>query len=119
MLQDGLQARPNDIERYRMLKNLGWGYKCLGDREKAEQYLQQAIVLGNEKNLTGDRGAPHCLLARIYESRMGISYARKSWEACFEFAHDGHSIEVDLWKKDAEARLQKLNNERVDRETSI
>ena len=108
LLQKGLQARPNAIERYRMRKNLGWAYACLGDSRQAERELKRAIAFGNERDLTGDRGAPHCLLARVYESRAGTNLARKSWEKCLEFAHDGHSIEVDLWKKDAKERLQNM-----------
>ena len=118
LLDRGLRAKPKDIERYRMLKNLGWALKCLDDLKTAEQYLQQAIAFGNEKDITGDRGAPHCLLAQVYESRTEALRARASWEKCLKFAHERHSIEVDIWRRDAREHLQNIEWE-AERETAF
>ncbi len=89
--------------KYAILKNLGWVTFQQGDYSSAGDYLDKAIALKKTTNIQSNLGAPHCLLAQVYE-KLQDKNAKTEWEACLSFA-DPSNPDEQQWLITATQRL--------------
>jgi tetratricopeptide (TPR) repeat protein len=102
--QQGLQQTQKPILRSALYRNLGWIYWIQADYTKAEENLQKAL------NLQEDRTEAYCLLALVRESQGRETEALAPWKSC----RDGDAknrVEILTWQTMAKQRL--LKSEKV------
>jgi tetratricopeptide (TPR) repeat protein len=99
------------ITRYTLLKNRGWANLSLGNLERAEDDLRDALTLREEG------AAAHCLLAQVFEAKTardpvsGINAAMPEWEECIRLhsaANQGDIVEA-VWLARGNERLHPRN----------
>lgn len=71
-----LSSEEMQIERYNLLKNLGWMWLGQGRLLEADEFLQQAIAQNPE------RAAAHCLHAQVLTALEQAEAAQASWLSC-------------------------------------
>ena len=100
LLKKGLRlAEDDEIKvRYALWKNLGWVRLEQQRYDEAKEALKQAISLDR------NRGAAHCLLARVLEVTGDSAAALVEWQYCGDRARDDHPDE-DTWLATARQRL--------------
>jgi serine/threonine protein kinase len=97
--QQGLQHTQKPRVRSALYRNLGWIYWMQADYTKAEENLQQALLLQE------DRTEAYCLLALVRESQGQKTEALEIWKSC----RDGKAknrVEILTWQTMARQRLQ-------------
>jgi Tfp pilus assembly protein PilF len=90
--------------KYSILKNLGWAKLQQGDYASAGDYLEKAIAIKQSTNLDGNLGAPHCLLAQVYEGLKESKEALIEWDNCLSLA-DANNPDESQWLLTAQKKL--------------
>ncbi len=103
ILSDGLKLPLTNLERYAILKNLGWAQLELARQGKAT-YEQAEVPLRQAIALEDDSGSPHCLLAQVFEAKALKSESLAQWRKCLDFGDPEHPDERN-WIKNARQRL--------------
>ncbi|HEY7404723.1 MAG TPA: tetratricopeptide repeat protein [Candidatus Angelobacter sp.] len=100
LLDRAMNLKPKEpAVQYSLYKNYGWTTFELNQMGQAQQSLESAIALAPE------RGAAHCLLAKVFESQGKITAALPEWESCVA---DTRPSEVEPeWYNEAQERLRK------------
>jgi DNA-binding winged helix-turn-helix (wHTH) protein len=100
LLDRGMNNNPQENSvKYSFEKNYGWANYELRNLVVAEQQLRQAITLDP------NRGAAHCLLAKVLNAEGRDAEARPEWEACL-----GYSSQTEVepeWRNEALEQLSK------------
>jgi tetratricopeptide (TPR) repeat protein len=99
LLRIARDKKPNTLERYFILKNMGWAKLKQKDSAEAEVLLREAIELENKG------GAAHCLLAQILEAQGAKKSALLAWGNCSKWASPNRP-EEDEWINLARKRLE-------------
>jgi tetratricopeptide (TPR) repeat protein len=99
LLRIARDKKPNTLERYFILKNMGWAKLKQKDSAEAEVLLREAIELENKG------GAAHCLLAQILEAQGAKKSALLAWGNCNKWASPNQP-EEDEWINLARKRLE-------------
>ena len=99
ILRIARDKKPNNLERYFILKNMGWARFKQKDCAEAEVLLREAIELNNKG------GAAHCLLAQILEGQGAKKSALLAWGNCNKWASPNRP-EEDEWINIARKRLE-------------
>lgn len=97
--QQGLQHTHKPSVRSALYRNLGWIYWMQADYTQAEENLQKALQLQE------DRTEAYCLLALVKESQGKETEALELWKSC----RDGNAknrVEILTWQTMARQRLQ-------------
>jgi tetratricopeptide (TPR) repeat protein len=88
------------LEKYLILKNLGWARLKQKDYAEAKVQLEEAIALKESPQLRDklkeNIAAPHCLLAQVYQAQNNKSAASDQWSYCLGNANRGNPDE-DSW----------------------
>jgi DNA-binding winged helix-turn-helix (wHTH) protein/Tfp pilus assembly protein PilF len=100
LLDRAMSLKPQEpAVQYSLYKNYGWATFELNQTRQAQQSLKSAIARAPE------RGAAHCLLAKVLESQGEITAALPEWESCVA---DTSPSEVEPeWRNEAQERLRK------------
>ncbi|MFL6388945.1 MAG: winged helix-turn-helix domain-containing protein [Terriglobales bacterium] len=100
LLERAMSLKPQEpAVQYSLYKNYGWATFELNQMGQAQQSLKSAIALAPE------RGAAHCLLAKVLENQGKITAALPEWESC---AADTSPSEVEPeWRNEAQERLKR------------
>ncbi len=85
--------------RYSLHKNYGWANFELRQLGQAEQNLKLALAVNS------DRGAAHCLLAKVLDAQQKAAVALAEWEACAAYSNQ-EEVEPE-WRNEAQERLRK------------
>jgi DNA-binding winged helix-turn-helix (wHTH) protein/Tfp pilus assembly protein PilF len=100
LIDRGLRSNPQEASvRYSLLKNAGWANFELRNYARAEQDLRRAM------QLQADRGAAHCLLAKLLHGEGRDADAKSEWESCL-----GYSSQPEVepeWRNEALEHLSK------------
>ena len=104
LLQTGLNLVEDEEALYAMQKNMGWALLGLNRLSEAEAWLQEAILLKN------DRAAAYCLLAQVLESQGSPEVALYMWENCLRYANGANPDEHN-WIGMATQRLDSQGDE--------
>lgn len=73
---DDLANPEIQVEKYNLLKNLGWMWLEQKQFVEADEFLQQAIAQNSQ------RAAAHCLQAQALEGLKRSNEAKRSWDLC-------------------------------------
>lgn len=98
LTHQGLQQTQKPNVRSALYRNLGWIYWIQTDYAKAEENLQKALQLQE------DRTEAYCLLALVRESQNRETEALEPWKSC----RDGEArnqVEILTWQTMARQRL--------------
>jgi DNA-binding winged helix-turn-helix (wHTH) protein/Tfp pilus assembly protein PilF len=100
LLDRAMNLKPKEpAVQYSLYKNYGWATFELKQMDHAQQSLKSAIALAPE------RGAAHCLMAKVLEGEGKMTSAIPEWESC---AADQSPSEVEPeWRNEAQERLRK------------
>jgi DNA-binding winged helix-turn-helix (wHTH) protein/Tfp pilus assembly protein PilF len=100
LLDRAMSLKPKEpAVQYSLYKNYGWATFELNQMGQAQQSLKSAIALAPE------RGAAHCLLAKVLEGQGKVAAALPEWESC---AADTSLSEVEPeWHNEAQERLRR------------
>ena len=100
LLDRAMNLKPQEPSvQYSLHKNYGWANFELRQLGQAEQHLRFAVALDSE------RGAAHCLLAKVLDAQRRATSALSEWEACAAY---GSQSEVEPeWRNEAQERLRK------------
>jgi len=100
LIDRALSLSPKETSvQYSLLKNAGWANFELRNYARAEQDLRHAI------QLQPNRGAAHCLLAKLLHADGMDTDAKPEWESCL-----GYSSQPEVepeWRNDALEQLSK------------
>jgi len=100
LLDRGLSSNPQETSvKYTFEKNYGWANYELRNSVQAEQRLRLAI------KLDPNRGAAHCLLAKLLHAEGRDTEAKLEWESCV-----GYSSQPEVepeWRNEALEQLSK------------
>jgi DNA-binding winged helix-turn-helix (wHTH) protein/Flp pilus assembly protein TadD len=100
LLDRAMNLKPQEPSvQYSLRKNYGWANFELHEWGLAEQNLRFAVALNSE------RGAAHCLLAKILDAQGRATSALSEWEACAAYASQPE-VEPE-WRNEAQERLSK------------
>jgi len=100
LLDRGLSNDPQEVSvKYSFHKNYGWANLELRNYSRAEQDLRLAIQLDSE------RGAAHCLLAKVLEGEGKVVEAHSEWERCLAYSIQ-EEVEPE-WRNEAQERISK------------
>jgi tetratricopeptide (TPR) repeat protein len=98
--EEALQFAKNDFQRYPLYKNWGWALFELQQYDKAQDALQKAIIVNNQ------RGSAYCLLAQVLEAQSLFIKAKQEWKKCQHFG-DSEIPEEKTWIEMAKQRFKK------------
>ena len=100
LIDRGLSSNPKETSvQYSLLKNAGWANFELRNYTRADQDLRHAI------QLQPNRGAAHCLLAKLLHAEGSDADAITEWEFCV-----GYSSQPEVepeWRNEAVEQLSK------------
>jgi len=99
LLRIARDKKPNNLEKYFILKNMGWAKLKQKEYTEAEVLLREAIELENKG------GAAHCLLAQILDNQGANKSALLAWDNCRKWASPNRSEEGE-WINKARKRLE-------------
>jgi tetratricopeptide (TPR) repeat protein len=100
LLDRALSLKPQEPSvRYSLYKNYGWANFELRQLGQAEQNLRFAVALD------ANRGAAHCLLAKVLDAQGRATGAVSEWELCAAYSSQGE-VEPE-WRNEAVERLSK------------
>ena len=100
LLDRALSLKPQERSvRYSLYKNYGWVNLELNELVQAEQNLKFAV------GLDANRGAAHCLLAKVFDAHGRGTEAKSEWDACVAFSSQAE-VEPE-WRNEAVERLSK------------
>ena len=100
LLDRALNLKPQEPSvLYSLYKNYGWANFELHHLGQAEQNLRLAVALNSE------RGAAHCLLAKVLDAQERAAVALAEWEACVAYSSQ-EEVEPE-WRNEAQERLSK------------
>jgi tetratricopeptide (TPR) repeat protein len=100
LLDRAMNLKPQEPSvQYSLYKNYGWANFELRQLGQAEQNLKTAVTLD------ADRGAAHCLLAKVRDAQGKGASALGEWEACAAYASQPE-VEPE-WRNEAQERLGK------------
>lgn len=97
---EGLKRSQKQKVRSALYRNLGWIYWMQGDYTKAEENLQQAL------DLQEDRTEAYCLLALVRESQGQTTEALEHWKSCLD-GDVKERVEILTLQTMARQRLEK------------
>lgn len=98
----GLQQSQKPNVRSALYRNLGWIFWIQGDYTKAEENLQQALELQE------DRTEAYCLLALVREAQGRTPQALDQWKSCLD-GDVKQRVEISVLQTFAQQRLNTLN----------
>jgi DNA-binding winged helix-turn-helix (wHTH) protein/Tfp pilus assembly protein PilF len=99
LLDRALSLKPKETSvQYSLFKNYGWANFGLHNLGQAEQNLRSAV------ELYPDRGAAHCLLAKVLAAQERATSAVGEWETCV--AYSNQDVEPE-WLNEAKESLGK------------
>jgi DNA-binding winged helix-turn-helix (wHTH) protein/Tfp pilus assembly protein PilF len=100
LLDRAMNLKPQEPSvQYSLHKNYGWANFELRQLGQAEQNLKFAVAVNS------DRGAAHCLLAKVLDVREKAAVALAEWEACAAYSSQ-EEVEPE-WRNEAQERLRK------------
>jgi DNA-binding SARP family transcriptional activator len=100
LLDRALNLKPQEPSvQYSLRKNYAWANLELQQFGQAEQNLRLAVALGP------NRGAAHCLLAKVVEAEGRIADANPEWESCLWYS--GQPEVEPEWRNEALEHLSK------------
>jgi DNA-binding winged helix-turn-helix (wHTH) protein len=100
LLDRALSLKPLEPSvRYSLYKNYGWANLELHQLGQAEQNLKFAVALD------ANRGAAHCLLAKVLNLQSRGTEEWSEWDACVAYSGQGE-VEAE-WRNEAVERLSK------------
>ncbi|HZI58494.1 MAG TPA: winged helix-turn-helix domain-containing protein [Verrucomicrobiae bacterium] len=100
LLDRAMSLKPKESSvQYSLYKNYGWANFELKQMGQAQQSLKFAIALAP------DRGAAHCLLAKVLEGQGKATVALSEWESCVA---DTSPSEVEPeWRNEGQEYLRR------------
>lgn len=99
LLDHAMSFKPKEpAVQYSLYKNYGWAAFELNQMGQAQQSLRSAVALAPE------RGAAHCLLAKVLEGQGKGTDASPEWESCL--ADTSSDVEPE-WRNEAQDRLRR------------
>ncbi|MBD1836606.1 hypothetical protein H6F61_28970 [Cyanobacteria bacterium FACHB-472] len=104
LLRIAWNKNPNNLEKYFILKNMGWARVEQKEYPDAEVLLQEAIELNNKG------GAAYCLMAKILDNRGDNKSALLAWDNCRKWASQNRPEENE-WINLARKRLEAKGND--------
>ncbi len=100
LLDRAMSLKPEEPSvQYSLHKNYGWANFELHQLGQAEQNLKFAVAVNSE------RGAAHCLLAKVLDTQEKAAVALAEWEACAAYSSQ-EEVEPE-WRNEAQERLRK------------
>jgi tetratricopeptide (TPR) repeat protein len=100
LLDRAINLKPQEPSvQYSLHKNYGWANFELHHLEQAERDLRLAIGMNSE------RGAAHCVLAKVLDAQERAAVALTEWESCA--AYSGQEEMEPEWRNEAQERLRK------------
>jgi DNA-binding winged helix-turn-helix (wHTH) protein/Tfp pilus assembly protein PilF len=100
LLDRAMNLNPQEPSvQYSLRKNYGWANFELQQLGQAEQNLRVAIALNPE------RGAAHCLLAKVLDAQNHAAVSLPEWESCIAYSSQ-EEVEPE-WRNEAQERLGK------------
>jgi serine/threonine protein kinase len=100
LLDRALSLKPQEPSvQYSLHKNYGWANFELRQLGQAEHNLRFAVAVNSE------RGAAHCLLAKVLDAQEKAAVALAEWEACAAYSSQ-EEVEPE-WRNEAQERLRK------------
>lgn len=100
LLDRALSLKPQEPSvQYSLHKNYGWANFELHHLGQAEQNLRLAVALNSE------RGAAHCLLAKVLDAQEKVAVALAEWESCAAYSSQ-EEVEPE-WRNEAQEQLRK------------
>ena len=99
MLRIARDKKPNELENYFILKNMGWA------RLKQKDYAEAEVLLRDAIEINSMGGAAYCLLAQVLEEWENKNSALWAWENCSLWASP-NLPEEDEWINVARKRLK-------------
>jgi len=100
LLDRAMNLKPQEPSvQYSLRKNYGWANFELRQLGQAEQNLRFAVAVNSE------RGAAHCLLAKVLDAQERADVALAEWEACAAYSSQ-EEVEPE-WRNEAQERLRK------------
>jgi len=100
LLERAMNLKPQEpLVQYSLRKNYGWANFELHQLGQAEQNLRFAVALNSE------RGAAHCLLAKVLDAQQRAAVALAEWESCAAYSSQ-EEVEPE-WRNEVQERLSK------------
>lgn len=100
LLDRAMNLKPQEPSvQYSLHKNYGWANFELHQFGQAEQNLRFAVALNSE------RGAAHCLLAKVLDAQGRPEVALAEWESCAAYSNQ-EEVEPE-WRNEAQERIRK------------
>jgi DNA-binding winged helix-turn-helix (wHTH) protein/Tfp pilus assembly protein PilF len=99
LIDRALSLNPQETSvQYSLLKNAGWANFELRNYIRAEQDLRHAT------QLQSNRGAAHCLLAKVLDAEGRGAEAYPEWEACLSYSSQS-DVEPE-WRNQAQEHIE-------------
>jgi DNA-binding winged helix-turn-helix (wHTH) protein/Tfp pilus assembly protein PilF len=99
LIDRALSLNPQETSvQYSLLKNAGWANFELRNDIRAEQDLKHAT------QLQSNRGAAHCLLAKVLDAEAREAEAYPEWEECLSYSSQS-DVEPE-WRNEAQEHIQ-------------
>lgn len=99
LLSEGLNIAERPIDRYVLLKNLGWAQLELEQYDSAETSLKEAIKIDNK------RGTAYCLIGQVYENISDRADMINSYRNCLQYG-DRSNVDERQWMTHAQQVLE-------------
>lgn len=100
LLDRAMNLKPQEPSvQYSLHKNYGWANLELRQFGQAEKNLRFAVAVNS------DRGAAHCLLAKVLDAQERASVALAEWESCAAYSNQ-EEVEPE-WRNEAQEHLRK------------
>jgi tetratricopeptide (TPR) repeat protein len=100
LLDRAMNLKPQEPSvQYSLHKNYGWANFELHQLGQAEQNLRFAVAVNSE------RGAAHCLLAKVLDTEEKAAVALAEWEGCAAYSSQ-EEVEPE-WRNEAQEHLSK------------
>lgn len=100
LLDRAMNLKPQEPSvQYSLHKNYGWANFELRQFRQAEKNLRFAVAVNP------DRGAAHCLLAKVLDAQERASVALAEWESCAAYSNQ-EEVEPE-WRNEAQEHLGK------------
>lgn len=100
LLDRAMNLKPQEPSvQYSLHKNYGWANFELHQFGQAEENLRFAVALNSE------RGAAHCLLAKVLDAQGRSEVALAEWESCAAYSNQ-EEVEPE-WRNEAQERIRK------------
>ena len=112
-LSAGLRRADEDTKeanvlRYKLLQNLGWAYYANGEYELAQEKLEDAIALENDKTV-GRNSPAHYFLAKMLEAKGMSELACEHWDLSQRHLLDSEFLYQEGWESTIREQNQKCS----------